>query len=264
MLSFEDSLDPTTKSLFQKIVSNKASITDLDQRLLQKIALRNSYPASNAKTPQKLPDLGQVKSFRVSGILYSVSTDGRVYATMSDGHTYHLTPPEIKEEWQAISPSILNSNPTAKPAGYEISLFGQIRNATSLMSINRREDKGYLRVCLHVGEKSSRGRSIWFPVHRLMGRVFIPNPDQKPVVHHVDGNKQNNHITNLRWATYSENTHASLLSQFNISPQTNLKIDLLRTLSPTSIRASSLKKDILATGISKDHLIQILNWKKDY
>lgn len=49
-----------------------------------------------------------------------------------------------------------------------------------------------------------------FAVHRLVTTTFIPNTDPKKIfVNHIDGNKQNNHVSNLEWATPSENcTHA--------------------------------------------------------
>ena len=42
-------------------------------------------------------------------------------------------------------------------------------------------------------------------IHRLVAKHYIPNLNNKPCVNHIDGNKQNNNVSNLEWATHSEN-----------------------------------------------------------
>ena len=63
--------------------------------------------------------------------------------------------------------------------------------------------QGYLVVPLGKLHPSNR-------VHRLVAKAFIPNPDNKPFVNHIDGDVANNKVENLEWCTNQENQiHAS-------------------------------------------------------
>lgn len=61
---------------------------------------------------------------------------------------------------------------------------------------------GYVQVCVSLG---NRNKKKVFKLHRAVAETFIPNTENKPAVNHLDGNKQNNAVSNLEWATYSEN-----------------------------------------------------------
>lgn len=63
------------------------------------------------------------------------------------------------------------------------------------------DKKGYL----HVGLRNKDGKKKNYQLHRLVAGVFVPNPDNKPQVNHIDGNKHNNRASNLEWVTNYEN-----------------------------------------------------------
>lgn len=61
---------------------------------------------------------------------------------------------------------------------------------------------GYKRVSM-VNDDGYRKDRL---VHVLLMKTFVPNPENKKVINHKDGNKTNNNLDNLEWATHSENT----------------------------------------------------------
>lgn len=62
------------------------------------------------------------------------------------------------------------------------------------------DKKGYQVVGLTIN-----GKQVTKRVHRLVANAFIPNPENKPQVNHIDKNKSNNDVSNLEWVTASEN-----------------------------------------------------------
>ncbi len=60
---------------------------------------------------------------------------------------------------------------------------------------------GYCRANI----KRDVGRGVSVPVHRLVAEAFLPNPDNLPVVRHLDHNRSNNVVSNLRWGTHKDN-----------------------------------------------------------
>lgn len=85
---------------------------------------------------------------------------------------------------------------------YEVSNYGRVRSNKSgkwkLLSISETQD-GYKKCSLHYN-----GSAHCYRLNRLVAEHFIENPQNKPTVNHIDGNKANNRADNLEWATLSE------------------------------------------------------------
>ena len=84
---------------------------------------------------------------------------------------------------------------------YQVTTWGRVFNKNTGKYVHQEvHHKGYLRVDLWKD-----GLRKHYKVHRLVAEAFIPNPHKKPQVNHIDGNNQNNSVTNLEWVTNSEN-----------------------------------------------------------
>ena len=98
------------------------------------------------------------------------------------------------EEWRDI-----------KDFNYQVSNLGRVRNSKGLIIKPHINKCGYIE--LHLGKE---GKHFNKKVHRLVAEAFIPNPENKPEVDHIDTDKTNNIVSNLRWASKVENANNPL------------------------------------------------------
>ena len=85
---------------------------------------------------------------------------------------------------------------------YLISNFGRVLSLCGRTKLLRGGSTGgYHYVGLYRDKRIQQAY-----VHRLVAEYFVPNPDGKPEVNHIDGDKDNNRSDNLEWVTSSENT----------------------------------------------------------
>ena len=96
---------------------------------------------------------------------------------------------------------------------YEISNFGRVRNAKSgrILKLNIVRE-GYYQTALFKDFKKTN-----FYVHRLVAQQFINNVEEKQFVDHINHNKRDNNVSNLRWVNKSENGMNRMKHNTNMS-----------------------------------------------
>lgn len=99
---------------------------------------------------------------------------------------------DLVEEWKVYKTYSKGRNKT-KTVTIEVSNFGRIRDNGILREPKVKENR-YIKV------GSER-------LHRVVAKLFIPNPENKPFIDHIDRNKHNNRVDNLRWCTSKENAN---------------------------------------------------------
>jgi hypothetical protein len=89
---------------------------------------------------------------------------------------------------------------------YRVSNLGNVYSCKRNRPMKQNDNgSGHLVVLLYKDGKPKIN-----PVHRLVAGAFIPNPFNLPIVHHLDDNPQNNHVSNLKWCTQKENVHYTI------------------------------------------------------
>lgn len=110
----------------------------------------------------------------------------------------------MKEEWRTIPEWDL----------YEISNFGRLRGKDRIINNHGGSYLRKARLLKPVKDRhgyytfwlKQNGKKKNVKIHRLVATCFIPNPENKPCVNHIDNNPSNNSVDNLEWATMQENT----------------------------------------------------------
>ena len=125
---------------------------------------------------------------------------------------------------------------------YQVSNLGRVKNLKRnkiLKSII--SSQGYITRQLYKNKIPKNVR-----IHRLVAEAFIPNPENKPQVNHIDGNKTNNCVSNLEWVNQCENMqHAVKNNLFTRLYGENARYRKLTNDAVLYIRKHYIKRDRL-------------------
>lgn len=144
---------------------------------------------------------------------------------------------------------------------YHVSNFGNVKSFKYGKERDMRKSivLGYFSVQLW---KNNIGKNM--RVHRLVAQAFIPNPENKPYINHIDGDKTNNKVENLEWCTPLENERHSrsiLGKDMNGEKNCNSYITSEQVIYAVELEKSGLRYPEISkkTGIKSDLLYKILN-----
>lgn len=139
------------------------------------------------------------------------------------------------EEWRPVHGS----------DGVEVSNLGGVKRHGKIARVFE-DAEGYYRVSLGG---HSRDR-----VHRLVAKAFLPNPKNKPIVNHRDGNKKNDRVSNLEWCTEREN---SLLAAANGQIKTGPPNQPIKAIRVEDGKESYFKSQAEAARVLRMHNSEI-------
>lgn len=100
-------------------------------------------------------------------------------------------------------------------ANYQVDEFGNVKSLFNNKILKPSlKSSGYYGYCLYIHKKK-----VTIFAHQLVAQAFIKNPNNYPVVNHIDGNKTNNYFQNLEWCSYQTNSKHAWAIGLNDSKQ---------------------------------------------
>lgn len=137
---------------------------------------------------------------------------------------------------------------------YQVSTHGRVKSVFRYHKIlkSRVKNNGYKYVQLY-----KNGTPYTYYIHRLVAQAFIPNPQNKPQVNHIDEDKENNRVENLEWCTRSENmNHGTAMLRTAISQGKPI------ICIETGVEYYSLSECARQMGLQVGHVCSVLKGKR--
>jgi len=137
---------------------------------------------------------------------------------------------------------------------YMVSNTGKLKRKERILKPDY--NKGYFRYTLCKNNQTKR-----FLAHRLVAICFIPNPNNKGFVNHIDGDKLNNHVTNLEWCTSSENEVHSYKVLNKLNHNRKLSDDALIDIKLNVIKSLNTHVYMSKYNVSRKTILNVINNK---
>ncbi|CAH6418481.1 HNH endonuclease [uncultured virus] len=141
--------------------------------------------------------------------------------------------------------------------GYQVSSLG--RFVTRRGFISKAKPNSYTGY-LHVGVCDAEGRSYTKGIHTLVAMAFIPNPENKPCVDHINGVTADNRVSNLRWATAKENSNNKVFKNDTCAGRQVVQYKLDGSLVQVWESIASIKDTL---NLTRDGIFRCCNETKD-